>query len=46
MQLNIFLNSNSKSEMFQYGLWFYHNTETVLVKVVDDIRINLNANKL
>ena len=45
IQLNSFINSNNKLEIFKSGFWANHSTKRTLVKLVNDIRINLDANK-
>ncbi len=45
-QLNKYLNSNGYLDNFQSGFQVHHSTETVLIKIINDIRLNSDTDKI
>ncbi len=45
-QLNKYLNSNGYLDNFQSGIRAHHSTETALINIINDIRLNSDTGKL
>ncbi len=45
-QLNKYLNSKVYLDNFQSGFWAYHSTETALIKIINDIRLDSDSGKI
>ncbi len=45
-QLNKYLNSNGYLDNFHSGFRAHHSTETVLIKIINDIRFNSDSGKI